>query len=288
MAKIERREGTSTGEDVVHSFADDNVARGEPGADFIKRFPTFPWGDNPRGREIDYDAATADNAGESYGSKNAVFRAFKGRAPLEGQDYRNPSLIAALPKTTDLRPDLPSLSTDDVANAAAQAAERAALEASNFSAIFPTVSISTPMGGDNVALGSEITIRATGRALRNITSAVLIVDGRPVDQRVVDRRDQGVAADLDFIFIYRIPSNRALGLMNITVRVFNISSAAQGIIADDARNLPPQGDDVQLGVGTLDGRLGQSHGSQALPPLLEQTYLLRTPEGVANISVNVV
>jgi hypothetical protein len=283
---IERREGTSTGEDVVHSFGDDNVARGEEGVDFIKRFPTFPWGDNPRGRELDYE--NQDAPGESYASKNPVYRAYKGKAPLEGQNFRNPVLTAALPKIIHLRPNLPPLSTDDFHMDIAKNIERDNLANSEFFALFPTATIESPAPGTNVSPGSEITIRVHGRALRNITSATLIVDNKVVDQRYVDRRDQGVAYDKEFIFIYRVPDQHPLGPMNITARVFNISTSALGMIASAAKNDPPQGDGTQTGVGTLDGRLGQSDGSQIRPPLLEQTYFLRTPEGVANISVNVV
>jgi len=57
------------------------------------------------------------------------------------------------------------------------------------------------------------------------------------------------------------------------------------MIADDAPEASPE---INQAVGTLDGRLGQSHGSQALAPLLANTGILRTPEGVTSITVNIV
>ncbi len=73
--------------------------------------------------------------------------------------------------------------------------------------------------------------------------------------------------------------------MDITVRGFNIATSFQGMIADDAPDTSPE---IDQAVGTLDGRLGQSDGTQANPPLLQKTGILRTPEGVSSISVNIV
>lgn len=284
---VEHREGTSPEEGTDFSFGADNVERGDPDVDFIKRKPTYPWGDDPRGREIDFEAG-ADDPGQSYGSKNPVFRAYKGRAPLEGQDFGDPSKAGSLQKISDLRPELPPQSVDFAALEGAKESERGILRATNFTALFPSVVINTPPPGASFSPGAQLEIRATVSSLRNITSATLFIDNRPVDDKSLDRRDQDVAQEHIFIFLYNIPTNRSLGPMDITVRGFNINSAAQGMIADDARNNPPNADDITLGVGTLDGRLGQSQGSQAQPPLLAPTYILRTPEGVSSISVNIV
>jgi len=284
---VEHRDGTSPDEGTDFSFGADNVERGDPDVDFIKRKPTFPWGDDPRGREIDFEA-DAENSGQSYGSKNPVFRAYKGRAPLEGQDFGAPEKVGSLQKISDLRPELPSQSVDFAALEAAKAIERGILEATNFAALFPNVSIELPAPGASFSPGSQLEVRATVNSLRNITSATLIIDNHPVDTKFLDRRDQDVAQRHTFTFLYNISANRSLGPMDITVRGFNINSSAQGMIADDARNNPPNADAIDLGVGTLDGRLGQSQGSQANPPLLAPTYILRTPEGVSSISVNIV
>lgn len=284
---VEHREGTHPDEGTDFSFAADNVDRGDPDVDFIKRKPTFPWGDDPRGREIDFEA-DAENSGQSYGSKNPVFRAYKGRAPLEGQDFGAPAKVGSLQKISDLRPELPSQSVDFAALEAAKAVERGILEATNFVALFPNVSIELPAPGASFSPGGQLEVRATVNSLRNITSATLIIDNHPVETKRLDRRDQDVAQRATFTFFYNISANRGLGPMDITVRGFNINSSAQGMIADDALNNPPNADDITLGVGTLDGRLGQSQGSQAQPPLLAPTYILRTPEGVSSISVNIV
>lgn len=283
----ERREGTSTGGDITHSFADDNVARGEPGVDFIKRRPTYPIGDDPRGREIDFEAEAGSS--EAYGStRNLVFRAYRGQAPLEGQDFGAPARIGKLQSISDLRPELPNRSVDTAALDRQKELDRATLEATDFAALFPSVQIDSPSPGATFSPGENVEIRATVTSLRNITSATLFIDNQPINRIALPRRDQDVATRHQFFFLYTVPADRALGSMDITVRGFNINTSAQGIIADDARNFPPQDDDKITGVGTLDGRLGQSHGSQAKPPLLEQTYLLRTPEGVASISVLIV
>ena len=284
---VERRDGTSTeGSGLGHSWADDNVERGEDGADFIKRRPTYPIGDDPRGREIDFEATDTD---EAYGStRNPVVRAYRGKAPLEGQEFGMPARVGSLDKISDLRPALPTRSVDTAALDAAKETERAALEASNFGALFPTVTIDSPSPGATFSPGEQVTIKTTVTDLRSIHQSTLQIDGQFVDRRVLDRRDQDSTKEHQFTFIFDIPSTRALGPMEITVRGFNLSSAAQGMIADDAINNPPQSDGIQTGVGTLDGRLGQSDGTQANPPLLDTTGLLRTPEGVTSITVNIV
>lgn len=284
---VERRDGTSTdGSGLGHSWADDNVERGEEGADFVKRRPTYPIGDDPRGREIDFEATSTD---EAYGStRNPVVRAFRGKAPLEGQAFGMPARVGSLDSVSDLRPSLPTRSVDTAALDAAKQTERAILAATDFGALFPTVAIDSPSPGATFSPGEQVTIRATVTDLRNIHQSTLQIDGQYVDRRVLDRRDQDSATEYQFIFLYDIPAARVLGPMEITVRGFNMSSAAQGMIADDAINDPLLSDGIRTGVGTLDGRLGQSHGSQANPPLLDTTGLLRTPEGVTSITVNVV
>lgn len=287
MAKIERREGTSTeGRGLGHSFAADNVERGDPDVDFIKRRPTYPIGDDPRGREIDFEDTTGR---EAYGStRNPVFRAYHGAAPLEGQEFGMPARVGSLDTISDLRPELPTRSVDTVALDAAKEVERQALSDSEFGRLFPQVTITSPGPGATFSPGTQIEIRAIVTDLRSITQAVLFVDNTPADRRVVDRRDQEVAREKEFIFFYDIPADRILGGMDITVRGFNISSAAQGIIADDAKNAPPLSDGTQGALGTLDGRIGQLYGTEKTAPLLDETGFLRTPEGVASITVNIV
>jgi len=284
---VERRGSTSTGSDITHSFADDNVERGEPGVDFIKRRPTYPIGDNPRGREIDFEA-DLDDLDQSYGSKNMIFRAYRGQAPLEGQDFGVPARRGSLQKVSDLRPELPNRTVDIEALTIIKEQDRAILEATDFAALFPTVTITSPAAGATFSPGEVVEIRATVSSLRTVTAATLFVDNLAVGRSNVPRADQAVTTSFDFLFVYTIPPNRNLGSMDITVRGFNINNSAQGIIADDAKNDPPQSGNVRTGVGTLDGRLGQSHGSQAKPPLLAETYLLRNPETVASITVLVV
>ena len=285
---VERLEGTSTGEDIVFSFASDNVDRGAEGVDFLIRRPTFPWGDNPRGREIEYGWATPTNPSESYGAKNMVFRAFKGRYPLEGQKFDNPVRVGELPKPIVLRPNLPSLSPDFNGLNIYKKQDRAALAATDFAALFPTVSITTPTPLTTFSRGQTIEIRGTMHSLRNLVQSTLIIDGHPVDRHFLDRRDQDVAVDVDFFYLYHIPDDRASGSMEITIRAFNINVAEQGFIASAARNFPPQADQVDLAKGTdTENVQGQSSGSQAFGPQLHATYLLRTPEAVANISVNI-
>lgn len=281
---VERREGTSTeGRGLGHSWADDNVERGEEGADFIKRRPTYPLGDNPRGREIDFEAT---DTREAYGStRNPVVRAYRGRAPLEGQEFGMPSRVGSLDTIQDIRPERPPRSINTVALDAIKEGERAVLAATNFGALFPVVTIDSPAPGATFSPGGQVTIRATVEDLRGVFGATLEVDGLAVDRRTIDARDRDSLKNHQFIFIYDIPANKSLGPMSVTVRGFNMATSAQGIIADDAPDTSPE---INQAVGTLDGRLGQSHGSQAVPPQLEKTGILRTPEGVSSITVNLV
>jgi hypothetical protein len=89
---------------------------------------------------------------------------------------------------------------------------------------------------------------------------------------------------MEFRFVYVIPANRALGSMTITVRAFNAATSFQGHIADDALGTS----DVRTGLGTLDGRPGSTTSSAEYQKLLNETGLLRTPEGVVSITVNIV
>ena len=92
---VEKRDSTSTeGRGLGHSWADDNVERGEDGVDFIKRRPTYPLGDDPRGREIDFEETSTDEAYVS--TRNPIVRAYRGRAPLEGQPFGLPKSLGSL------------------------------------------------------------------------------------------------------------------------------------------------------------------------------------------------
>ena len=280
---VEKRDSTSTeGSGLGHSWADDNVERGEDGVDFIKRRPTYPLGDDPRGREIDFQASSTD---EAYGStRNPVVRAYRGQAPLRGQDFGSPEKISGLSKVKDLRPELPNRSVDTEVLDLLKAGERALLESTDFAAVFPTVVLDSPTPGATFSPGDQITIKATVTDIRSVFSATLEVDGQAVDRRALDARDRDSTKAHQFIFIYNIPPTQALGSMSITVRGFNIATASQAMIADDAPDTSPE---IDQAVGTLDGRLGQSHGTQAQAPLLAKTGLLRTPEGVSSITVNI-
>jgi len=284
---VERREGTSTeGRGLGHSWADDNVERGEDGADFVKRRPTYPLGDNPRGREINYESS---EDGESYASKNKVYRAYRGHAPLEGQDFGAPERVGSLQKISDLRPELPSRSVDTDALDAAKEIERQRLAATDFAALFPSVVIDAPSAGASFSPGAEILIKAAANSLRNLTSATLYIDNLAVDRRVIDRRDQDSTAAYTFLFIYPVPAVRPLGPMSITVRAFNFATSFQGMIADDATNSPPQADDIQTGIGSDNNEIkSQATSSLLFSPQLEQTGILRTPEGVYSLTVNIV
>lgn len=284
---VERREGTSTeGRGLGHSWADDNVERGADGADFIKRRPTYPLGDNPRGREIQYQDPSPS---ESYGSKNSVYRAYRDKAPLEGQDFGMPERVGSLDKIKDLRPELPNRAVDTAALDAIKEDERAQLEATDFAAIFPSVFIQTPAGGATFSPGSQITVTAPATSLRSLTSATLYVGNRAVARRTIDRRDQDSTQAYTFIFIYNVPANQPLGPLDLTVRAFNFATSAQGFIADDAINVPPQADDLQTGKGSDNNEFKhQATSSLEYSPQLEATSILRTPEGVSSITVNIV
>lgn len=284
---VERREGTSTeGRGLGHSWADDNVERGADGVDFIKRRPTYPLGDNPRGREIQYQDSSPS---ESYGSKNSVYRAYRDKAPLEGQAFGMPERVGSLDKLKDLRPELPNRAVDTAALDAAKEIERAELEATDFAALFPTVVIESPAPGATFSPGGQITVQARATVLRYLTSATLYVGNRAVARRVIDRRDQEVTQEFIFTFIYTLPANQPLGSLDLTVRAFNFATSNQGFIADDAVNNPPQADDLQTGKGSDNNEFKhQATSSLEYSPQLEATGILRTPEGVSSISINIV
>ncbi len=271
------------GSGLGHSWADDNVARGDPEVDFIKRRPTFPFGDDPRGREIDF---TDTSGQEAYASRNQVFRAYRGKPPIEGQPQGMPVKKGKIFQNVNLlRPELPARSTDDTANARIQAAQNAAWETSGFTSHFPTVSITSPAPGATFSPGDTLSVVAPASALRTLHSAVLEIDGVAVARRVIDRRDQDSTPDFDFRFEYPIEPARALGSMSITVRVFNLETSNQGIIADDALGTRP---DIQGAVGTLDGRKGSATSSDDYQPLLNETGFLVGAGGVTSITVNIV
>ncbi len=280
----ERRESTDTdGRGLGHSFAADNVERGTPeGNQFIKRRPTYPIGDNPRGREIRW------NEQEAPDQKGDIFRAYKGLVPIEGQDPFAPKRVIRVGSTKELRPASPSRSTDTAANLAAQEAQRSQLRSTDFGALFPSATITVPAPGASVSRGTTIPINVTGTHIVSVMSATLFVDGQPVDRIALDRSAQQSTPTAEFTFRYRIPADRALGTMTIEARVYSIEVAAQGVILDDAINEF----DTQFrgGVSTLDGRLGQAGSTSQTSPKLDQdpSMYLRTPEGVSSITVNVI
>ncbi len=284
MAKIERREGTDTdGRGLGHSFAADNVERGTAeGNQFIKRRPTYPIGDNPRGREIDWVDQDSDS------QRGSIFRAYRGLVPIEGQNYANPKRVIRVGSTKELRPEGPSRSIDFAAIEAAQELQRASLLASDFQTLFPTATITAPSPGASVSRGSQITVRVTGTSLLSVFSCTLFIDGRPADRRNLDRSEQGNANNVEFVFLYDVPGDRALGSMSIEARVFSIETSAQGVIAGSAIN--EFSGQFRGAVGSQDGRLGQTGSTSQTSPQLEMdpSQYLRTPEGISTITVNVV
>lgn len=280
---VEHRDKVDTdGRGLGHSWADDNVERGDPDVDFQKRRKKFPFGDNPRGREIDFSDTTGDEAGSA---KSQVFRAYRGNVPREGQAAGIPERRGTiLQKANDIAPELPDRSTADAVNAALQAGQVAAIAAGGPAASMPSPTISSPSPGATYSPGGEITVVAPTSALRSIYSAVLEIDGLAVDRRILDRRDQDSTTQFDFRFIYQIPANQALGALTITVRAFNIESSNRGIILDDAPNTT----DRQGAVGTLDGRTTSPTSAADYQKLLNQTGFLRSEEGVVSITVNIV
>lgn len=275
---VERREGTTTeGRGLGHSFAADNVERGDPDVKFSRRRPTYPWGDNPRGREMDWANQRAEKNTE-------IFRAYRGLVPIEGQKYDDPKRFLRVGSTLELRPDLPRRSPDFAALDAAKERERALLESTNFQALFPSVTFASPSPGATFMRGTQMTIEADASDFRGIHSITLFVDETPVDRRVLDRRDQESIQNKRFIFLYDIPSDRNLGAMSLTVRVFNIETAAQGFIASGATTTTPE---IDKAVGTLDGRVTVYGNSPEISPQIEKTGFLRTPEGTASITVNI-
>jgi hypothetical protein len=281
---VERREGTNTdGRGLGHSFAADNVERGTAeGNQFTKRRPTFPIGDNPRGREIDWENQDSD------AQIGDIYRSYKGLVPIEGQDPFAPKRVIRVGSTKELRPTSPSRSIDSAANASAQAAQRSQLMSTDFQALFPSATITVPAPGASVTRGTTVSINVTGSHIVSVMSATLFVDGKPVDRIALDRSAQQSTPTAEFTFRYHIPADRALGAMAVEARVYSIEVSAQGVIADDAIN--EFDTQFQGGVSTLDGRLGQAGSTSQTSPKLDQdpSMFLRTPEGVSSISVNVI
>jgi hypothetical protein len=281
---VERRDKTTTeGRGLGHSWADDNVVRGDPEVDFVKRRKKFPLGDNPRGREIDFSDTSGE---ESYGStRNQVFRAYRGQLPIDGQLIGDPQKKGAIAQNVrTLRAELPDKSTADAAHAALQAGQVATLLATNYQALYPSPTISSPAPGATFSPGDEITVVAPTTDLMNIHSATLEIDGQAVDRRVLDRRDQASTTSFDFRFIYRIPDAQALGAMAITVRAFNMNTSNRAIIGDDALNTT----DIQGAIPTLKTVEGSATSSPSYQKQFDETGYLRSPEGVVSITVNIV
>lgn len=272
----EHREGFGTeGRGLGHSFATDNVDRGSPGVRFIKRRPTYPWGDNPRGREINWVL-----------QDNDTFRAYRGLVPIEGQKYDDPQRFIRIGNTRELRPNLPNREPDFVALDIYKGQERAQLKQSDFQVLFPSCAITSPSPGATFSPGNRITITADATDFRGLHSATLFIDHNPVDRHVFDRRDQEVIKQFTFTFFYDIPANRSLGSVAITVAVFNIEVAARGIIASAALTTTPGRDKAR---GTDNPIIvGQFGSTQQTAPQLEQTGFLRTPEGTSSITINLV
>ncbi len=283
---VEHRDKTTTeGRGLGFSFAADNVVRGEPGADFERRRPTYPLGDDPRGREIQFN----DTSGrESYGStRNQVFRAYRGSWPLEGQSFEMPARRGQLQKPSDLRPALPNRSVATLALDAAKEVDRAALIASDFSIIFPTTTISSPAPGSVFSPGDTILVQAPSSVLRSLMGATLFIDGQPVLHKELSRSQQDSTPSFTFTFSYIVPADRVLGPMDITVQATGRADNAMGIIADTSINFPPKDREIQGAVGTLDGRKGQSTSSTKASPRLSASRYLRTPHGRATITVSI-
>lgn len=283
MAKIEHRDGTSTeGRGLGHSFAADNVDRGDPDLNvFKKRRLNFPLSDNPRAREIGFE-------NQRVPEEINTLRAYRDLVPIEGQDPLAPKKVIRVGSIKDLRPELPDRSIDSAAIEAAQEAERSLLLASDFGRLFPEASILEPLPGQTFNVGQRITIKALGKDIRAIFSATLFVDNQPVDRRNLDRRDQEPNREHTFIFLYDIPASRNPGPMDIMVRVFDIESSTQGIILDDAVNSSPT--QFRGGVSSLDGRIGRLGSTSKTNPQLDvdPSQFLRTPEGIALITINII
>ena len=280
---VERRDKVDTqGRGLGHSWADDNVERGAPDADFEKRRPTYPIGDDPRGREIDFEDATGR---EAYG-KNQAFRTYRGQAPIEGQEYGMPVRAGKIyKKVNELRPEQPNRSTNDTFHAALQAGQFAELTATNYQALMPSPTISTPAPGASFSPGGTIEVVAPTTALRDIHSVTLEINGIGVERRVLDRRDQDSTTSYDFRFFYKIPSNQSLGPMSVTIRVFNMESSFQGVIADDALFTTS----VQTGLGSAEHqRPGSATSSDDYQLQLDNTGILRQHMGMVSITVNIV
>jgi len=273
---VERRDGTTTeGRGLGHSFATDNVDRADPGCRFIKRRPTYPWGDNPRGREINWVM-----------QPHKIYRSYRGLVPIEGQTFDNPVRFIRVGQTRTLRPELPHREPDFVALDIYKGQERSALKASDFNILFPSVTISSPTPGATFSRGSIIKIVAPATDFRGLFGSTLEVDHKGVDRHQFDRRDQENIKQFTFTYFYTIPPNRHPGPMTITVVVFNIESQNRGIIEMGQLTTTPGRDKA---LGTTDGTiLTQAHATHKTAMLLGKTGFLRTPEGTSSITVNIV
>lgn len=284
MAKIERRDSTDTdGRGLGHSFAADNVVRGTPeGNQFIKRRPTYPLGDNPRGREIRW------NEQEAPDQKGDIFRAYQGLVPIEGQDPLAPKRVIRVGSVKELRPESPPRSIDSAAIQSVQESMRSQLISTDFAALFPSSTITEPSPGASVSRGSRITIKVTGTHMLSVIGCTIFIDGSPVERREVPRSEQGNSNNREFIFLYDVPSDRAVGTMSIEARVFSVETSPEGPILDTAQN-DFEGQ-FRGAVGSQDGRLRQPGATSKTSPQLEvyPNQFLRTPEGISSIDVTVV
>ncbi len=278
------RRGKTSTEGNDFSFGFDNLARSEPGADFVKRRLRYPLSDDPRAREIKFDALVGE---DSFTVGSDMFRHYRGEFPLEGQDPLNPQRASKLQKPKDLRPELPNRTPNFEANEAAQSEELSTIVASDWQAVYPTTTISQPSPGASYAPGDTILVVATGAALRTIHRGVLSIDGTPVDDRVLDRADQEQTSH-EWRFFYTVPSSRVAGPMEITVRTLNMSNASRAIIADNIKEFSPYVENLQGALGTVDGdRKSSSTSSSNYQPLLDTSLYLRTPSGMSSITVNI-
>jgi hypothetical protein len=188
-------------------------------------------------------------------------------------------------KVQDIRPEVPDRSIKAEYHAALQAGQSAELIATNFQALMPSPTISSPAPGASFSPGATMEVVAPTTALRNIHAAVLEINGLAVERRVLDRRDQDSTTDYEFHFFYKIPANQVLGPMTVTVRAFNMESSFQGVIADDALFTTS----VQTGLGSAEHfRPGSATSSDGYQLQLDDTGILRQHVGMVSITVNIV
>ncbi|KKL66410.1 hypothetical protein LCGC14_2145290, partial [marine sediment metagenome] len=166
--------------------------------------------------------------------------------------------------------------------------DRTVLRDSGFLAIFPSTSISSPAPGATFSPGDTLAVQAPSSHIFSLMGATLFIDGQPVIHRELDRSAQASTKEFTFVFSYPIPPDRQLGPMDVTVQVTSRTDNVMGIIADTSINNPPQADEIQGAVGTLDGRKGQSTSSTLASPRLSASQYLRKPHGRSTITVNIV